>query len=124
MNPQNQLSSRVKAVIDALAYVRDIRNAGDFGIQKEGPQLVVCRDKETKMFGVIISQGDDPIDALLLDDNGLKGMHENSMYLPWTDDQGEAFFAAIITFFFCDGEILRPPVCGECAVESNLVEAV
>lgn len=124
MNSQDQLSSRVKAVIDALVYVKDVRNEYPLVTEPEGPYFYTGIDKNTGMITAIISQGDDPSDALILDDNGLKGMHENSMYLPWTDEQGEAFFAAMITVFLCHGEILRPPVCGECEKESALAEAV
>ena len=118
MNPQERLSPRVRAVIDALNHVQKMRT--DW-IDAEPVDFHLFEHKETKEVGVFIPQGDDPEDALMLDDNGLKGMQEGSMYLPWDDDdeiccggQGEAFFAAVITAFMCHEEILQPPVCEQC----------
>ena len=111
MNPQERLSPRVRAVIDALNHVQKMRT--DW-IDAEPVDFHLFEHKETKEVGVFIPQGDDPEDALMLDDNGLKGMQESSMYLPWDEHQGEAFFAAVITAFMCHEEILQPPVCEQC----------
>ena len=111
MNPQERLSPRVRAVIDALNHVQEIRREWT---DADPLPFLTCEHKDTKEPGVIIPQGDDPADALILDDNGLKGMQESSMYLPWSEDQGEAFFAAVITAFMCHEEILQPPVCEQC----------
>ena len=116
MNPQERLSPRVRAVIDALNHVQEIRREWT---DDEPLKFLLFQHKETEEVGVIIPQGDDPADALMFDDNGLKGMSENSMYLPWDEEdepigQGEAFFAAVITAFMCHEEILTPPVCEQC----------
>ena len=116
MTTQDRLSPRVRAVIDALNHVQEIRREWT---DADPLPFMTCEHKDTKEPGVIIPQGDDPADALILDDNGLKGMQENSMYLPWDEEdeprgQGEAFFAAVITAFMCHGEILQPPVCEQC----------
>ena len=112
MTTQDRLSPRVRAVIDALNHVQEIRR--EWTDIEDDRGFIVCEHKDTKEVGVIIPQGDDPADALILDDNGLKGMHESSMYLPWDEHQGEAFFAAVITAFMCHGEIMQPPVCEQC----------
>ena len=112
MNPQERLSPRVRAVIDALNHVQEMRREW---INVEPLPFQMFEHKDTGEVGVIIPQGDDPADALMLDDNGLKGMSESSMYLPWDEHQGEAFFAAVITAFMCHEEILQPPVCEQCA---------
>ena len=111
MNPQERLSPRVRAVIDALNHVQEMRKEW---IDVEPLPFQMFEHKETKEVGVFIPQGPNPADALMLDDNGLKGMHESSMYLPWDEHQGEAFFAAVITAFMCHEEILQPPVCEQC----------
>ena len=112
MNPQERLSPRVRAVIDALNHVQEIRREWT---DDEPLDFFLFEHKDTKEVGVFIPQGDgDPADALMLDDNGLKGVQESSMYLPWDEHQGEAFFAAVITAFMCHEEILQPPVCEQC----------
>ena len=117
MNDQERLSRRVCAVVDALQALQEIRAAW---MDLEPVPFYVFEHKETKEVGVLIPQGDDPENALMLDDNGLKGMKKGSMYLPWNEEgepkgQGEAFFAALITAFMCHEKILQPPVCEECA---------
>ena len=112
MNDQERLSRRVCAVVDALNLVQEIREEC---LDVEPVPFYVFQHRETKKFGVLIPQGDDPENALILDDNGLSGMQKGSMCLPWEEDGGEAFFAAVITAFMCHKEILQPPVCEECA---------
>ena len=111
MTAQDRLSPRVRAVIDALSHVQEIRKEWT---DDEPLPFQIFQKKDTGEVGVIIPQGDDPADALMLDDNGLKGMQEGSMYLPWSEHQGEAFFAAVIAAFMCHEEILQPPVCEQC----------
>ena len=112
MKEKEKLSPRVRAVIDALCHVQGFRKEC---LDVEPVPFYVFQHRETKEVGVLIPQGIDPENALMLDDNGLKGMREGSMRLPWEEDQGEAFFAALITAFMCHEEILQPPVCDECA---------
>ena len=111
MTTQDRLSPRVRAVIDALNHVQEMRKEWT---DAEPLNFLVFQHKDTEEVGVIIPQGDDPEDALMLDDNGLNMMRESSMYLPWDEHQGEAFFAAVITAFMCHEEILQPPVCEQC----------
>ena len=115
-NQQKELSPRVTAVADAIqeAFAQREEITG-----KPAPLLMRGEDKETGELSVIIQQGDDPADALILSDKGLAGMDEGSMVLPWTEHQGEAFFAAVIVMFTCEEEILRPPVCETCAEASQ-----
>ena len=117
MTSQDQISSRVRRVVDALEHVHQLRN--DWLEEPESLGFHIVKDNETGDVGVLIPQSDDPADALVLNDNGLKGLAEGSMYLPWNDYQGEAFFAAVITTFLCHGEILQPPVCEQCEAEKE-----
>jgi len=111
MNPQDRLSPRVRAVLDALSHVQEMRS---YWIDAEPVDLHLFEHTETKEVGVFIPQGDDFENALMLDDKGLKGVRKGSMHLPWGMHRGEAFFAAVITAFMCHEEILQPPICEEC----------
>ena len=109
-NPQ-KLSPRVKSVAEAIAFA--FREREDM-TGKPSPHLIQVAERSTGKQGLMIAQDDDPDSALLLSDKGLGGVKPDSPTMPWTEDQDEAFFAALIVMLACEQQILEMPGCDEC----------
>ena len=107
-----QLSDRIDSVCHALSAALDMAEEIKPDLKDRRPTIHI-----TTQAGVVIMQNDDPADALLLDEEGLTGLTEGSMYIPWSEGQDSAFFAAFILTFILTGEILTPPQCAQCAAE-------
>ena len=117
-----KLSKRIDSVCHALSAACNM--AEEFTGPDRGwerPQITVAIDHSdgTDKPCVVISQGKDPANALILNEKGLSSVREGSTYLPWGKGQDAAFFAAVILAFTFHNEILCPPVCPECAAETD-----
>ena len=119
-----KLSKRIDSVCHALSVACDM--AEEFTGPDRGwerPQITVAIDHSdgTGKPCVVISQGidPDPADSLILSEKGLASVREGSTYLPWGKGQDAAFFAAVILAFTFHSEILCPPVCPDCAAETD-----
>ena len=108
-----ELSPRVKSVADAIAFALREREATG----KPSPHLGIVTERSTGKQGLLIQQGDDPDDALILSDRGLGSIHPDWSVMPWTEDQDEAFFAAWIVMLICEEQVMEFPMCQECASE-------
>ena len=104
-NPQ-KLSPRVQSVANAIAQALGDRERLT---GKASPQLIQATQRGTGSQGLWIPQGDNPDDALLLSDKGLGSVKPGSSVMPWTEDQDEAFFAALIVMLVCEEQILDVP---------------
>ena len=108
---QKKLAPKVRRVADAVRMGCDLQQQV---IPEFDPMMGVVHDREDDTYGVMIQNGDDPADALLLSEKGLSGMRPGSNHIPWERGQGEAFMVGIILGHLLSGLVLEVPVCPAC----------